>query len=402
MQTTPSHRALAEKFLFKRYWQDVIIPDSLLQLVAHAYTEEEAEIVSKLGFVAVPAWIIARRVKRPAGEVKPILQSLADRVLITRFQAGKMSLYGFLTLAPGIFETQMIRSRNTRDEYFQTFARLFEEFYREFCIWLKPRVAHKDLRFGRVISIERSLESSPGVGIIAHPTDRYSEIVDRNQSFCLVNVCACRQEKVLIGNGCGKPMDVCSGMGKLADIAIAQGLARRVSKEEFLEAKMRAAEAGLVNMVDNLEDPLQVCSCCGCCCGALRMLNQFNIPTIITQSHFEAVVNEATCKGCGTCEKWCPMNAITVEDQKAAVDYARCIGCGVCVLKCDKTKAITLRQRDNYRPPAENPFDFFVQRYLEVKGPPASLLPKFQLGLGRLLAKAPPVHLSGPRYHPPD
>jgi len=44
-------------------------------------------------------------------------------------------------------------------------------------------------------------------------------------------------------------------------------------------------------------------------------------------------VKEAECTGCGTCEKWCPADAITVPD-KAQIDYDRCIGCGECATVC--------------------------------------------------------------------
>ena len=44
-------------------------------------------------------------------------------------------------------------------------------------------------------------------------------------------------------------------------------------------------------------------------------------------------VNEAKCISCGTCARWCPEDAITVED-KAQINYDRCIGCGECVAVC--------------------------------------------------------------------
>ncbi len=44
-------------------------------------------------------------------------------------------------------------------------------------------------------------------------------------------------------------------------------------------------------------------------------------------------VNEPRCTSCGTCARWCPEDAITVED-KAQINYDRCIGCGECVAVC--------------------------------------------------------------------
>ena len=40
------------------------------------------------------------------------------------------------------------------------------------------------------------------------------------------------------------------------------------------------------------------------------------------------------CTGCGTCEKWCPEKAITMNDDVARIDAKKCIGCGECLAMC--------------------------------------------------------------------
>ena len=408
MHATRAHRTVAEKFVFQKDRQDAFIPESLLALVTFLYTEEEAEVVSALGFVGLPARAIARRLRRPVREVRPILDSLSDRLLIASLNMKGIPVYSFMPLAPGVFESQMIRSNGEYGEYYKEFSRLFEAFYEEFCVWIKPRLEGKDLRFGRILPIQQSIDHSPGISVMALPTDKFLETVDRNNSFALVNVCSCRHEADLLGKGCGKPKDVCSAMGRLADLVVDKGMGRRVSKGEFLEAKIRAADAGLVNLVDNLENPLQVCSCCGCCCGALRLLSQFNIPTIIAKSHFEATIDQGKCVGCGTCAEICPMDAITMQKatpkarkkKKASIDPARCIGCGLCVFKCDKQRAVTLRAREHYKPPAKSMVEYTMNRYCEVKGIESPILDRVGLGVRSLLEKYSPLHISGPKHRP--
>jgi len=406
MNVSEAHVQLAEKFMFKEHWHDVLVPESLKSIVALAFTEEEAKLVNALSFTAATAGRIARRINRPVEEVMPILESLADRLLITGLKIKGIQTYGLMNFVPGIFETQMIRSKNEAHneelrQYFEKFASLFAEFYDEIIPWIKGSIKDRDIRFMRIIPVGKSLEVSGGV--VPFSTDSFLETVDRNNSFCLVETCACRQEQQLIGEGCDKPMDVCSAMGWLADFSIEKGLAHRVTKEEYIEAKLRAAESGLVNMTDNLVNPLQVCSCCACCCGALRMMNQHNIPTIIAGSRFEASVESEKCAACGKCAGACPMNAIEWEKKTppAKINYARCIGCGLCVNACDKNNAMTLRERENYTPPSKTALDYYADRYLEIKGDDIAFGPRIKLGLGRIIGRASPFSISGPGYKPP-
>jgi len=397
MTTTPAHRTLAEKYVFKSSWEDAPVPDSLVEMVTFLFTEEEAEVLNALSLYPKPAWAIARKMGRPIREIKPVLDSLAERVFILSIAVRGIRLYCFLNMLPGVFEFQMMRVHRDRlDDWGRRFAALFQDCYDEFTDWLKDAVGGRELHFIRAIPIEQSIDMSLGV-VAAHASDRFSELLDRNKSFCLVNVCVCRYEKDLIGQSCGRSQHVCSAMGWFADLAIEKGFARRVSKEEFMEAKLLAAEEGLVNMVDNFRDPTMVCSCCGCCCEALRVINKFNAPNLIIQSHFETTVDAEKCKGCKTCEKICPMHAIEVKGKTAVVDYRRCIGCGVCVSKC-RNRALSLQARSDYKPPAESVVEFVADRYLEVKGIRNPFLPKITLGLGRLLSKLTPVSYTGPKY----
>jgi len=60
-------------------------------------------------------------------------------------------------------------------------------------------------------------------------------------------------EKV-VGRGCDRPMEVCMGMGPLAELSIRSGRMRRVDLKEALAIKAEAEASGLVSWIDN-QDP---------------------------------------------------------------------------------------------------------------------------------------------------
>jgi len=442
MRPSPTFRALAEKVVGTEKYPEIVVPESLYPLLAHMYTDEEAEIVLSLHGRMKSAKAIAKKVHRPVGEVRPILESLARRILILGVGPKGYAVYGPLALYPFIYDAQMLRCDKEMREgcadeaWFKEFVIRSKAFMDEFYEWLAPREVTKKYQimgmpFGRVISVEQAIDATPGLGIVALDSDIYSETVERSKkSLALVSTCTCRLGAHLLGKGCGRLRNTCSTMGLPAEGAIKAGMGRRVTKEEFLEAKLAATEAGLVHMTENVLDPMLVCSCCTCCCEILGILNRFESPATFTKSHFEAVIIPENCTGCKKCVDMCPMDAIimvkrpgtndkrtpakkkaaktkavtkkVVTKKKAAakmavIDYKRCIGCGVCVTRCDKFKAIVLRERKVFRPPADNMAEAYARRYFELKGQQDNLVPKLTLGVTRFLSSVNPLHMTGPR-----
>jgi Pyruvate/2-oxoacid:ferredoxin oxidoreductase delta subunit len=414
MKAERAYRIIAEKYLHAKTFKDVVVPDSLMKLLRFTFTEEEAEIVAHLGLAMKSVKTIAKAVNRPVEDINPILASLAERMLIIGLTKRKVPLYGLLNFYPGLYEAQMVLSERKMREgddgaFYKEFARLFKDFWEELFAWMRTKPGFADryqilgTPLGRIISIEEAIDASPGLGILSYSTDKFSEMADRaRRSICQIDVCTCRQEMHLLDKTCSrvdKPTSVtCTLTGTVAEAAIKSGMARRISKEQFIESRMQAGELGLVAMTDDTVDPLLICTCCDCCCSILRVLKDFNSPNTWAQSHFEAVIDREKCKGCKTCAKACPMDAIKVgKDKKAVVDYARCIGCGVCVVKCDKQKAITFKTRKIHKPPVDNLVEFWMRRYFQLKGREENFLPKLTLGATRALSRINPIHLTGPR-----
>jgi len=52
-------------------------------------------------------------------------------------------------------------------------------------------------------------------------------------------------------------------------------------------------------------------------------------------------IDQEKCSGCGLCVDICPLEAISLENDKAKVDKGTCTECGQCVDECPN-KAISI------------------------------------------------------------
>ena len=86
---------------------------------------------------------------------------------------------------------------------------------------------------------------------------------------------------------------------------IESGHGRELSKEEALDIMRKNEEENLVLQPSNAQGPDFVCSCCGCCCGILRVHRAVPNPVEIWATNFYSEVNPDLCTGCGICEESC-------------------------------------------------------------------------------------------------
>lgn len=56
------------------------------------------------------------------------------------------------------------------------------------------------------------------------------------------------------------------------------------------------------------------------------------------------VVDSDKCKGCKTCEKVCPVVAISMQDKLAVVNLNRCRGCADCEQRCPENAIVMIKR----------------------------------------------------------
>lgn len=334
--------------------------DELIALVRHLFTEEEAGCARHLGMIrGKTARQIAHAERRPVEQIEPILRRMAfETRSIAAGGPDEKPRYHLLPIVPGIFEMVMIgQSPETMTPWHRRFTELFETLY--------DTGYSLDYQGGsvpmvRYLPVGRAIETHP----MALPTDQLEVVLDQFDIFGVGN-CQCRMAAQVVGQGCGKPVFNCTVMGQWAQRGIKDGWLRDVPKKEVLAIKREAESYGMVNWMMNVASTKgqSSCSCCGCCCKALRMVSEFNAPGAIAPPHFRPQFDLAKCTYCGRCAKSCPMAAIAVDMGQRTHKYLaeRCVGCGLCALNCERQRAVAMQPVPDYKLPYRSWFSMIAR-----------------------------------------
>jgi ferredoxin len=213
--------------------------------------------------------------------------------------------------------------------------------------------------------VERYLQETGGAGITEHtpalhrvipveesirfeleifPHERASQLLESAKSWG-VRDCICRVQQTLIGKGCDHPVENCLVFAPIEGAFDYSDVNRAITEEEALRILSEAEVSGLVHSTGNYQGPHHyICNCCTCCCGILRGVVEFGVPTAVAKADFHAMVDADLCAGCADCVERCQFGALSVPEETAEVDGARCVGCGLCTTVCP-TEALTLERR---------------------------------------------------------
>lgn len=331
--------------------------DDLLELVMHIFTEDEADLVQHLPPLRprTPEKV-ARLSGRPVSDVKQVLDNLAFTKLVI-LAAGNQRKYTILPVVPGTFEMALMTTDvSTRNSWHKTFTELFERLWDKGFLFDYPSKRRPLIRYLPVMGVSKTLHT-------AWPSDKLDEILEPYDQFAVGN-CQCRLAMQLVGKGCDRPLENCTAFGPITKPLIERGMMRKAGRQEIIEIKRNAEEYGcvtwMINEIGNKPRGNGSCSCCGCCCHALRSITQFNTPGIISAPHFMPVRESEKCTLCKKCVHVCPMDAWAVSGEDLQFRKIRCIGCGLCVVAC-KFDALALETVKDARPPQDSWLGFLVK-----------------------------------------
>ena len=330
-----------------------------LRLLQKIFTPEEAKLASVMRLTKEPATDIAHRGGADPKETYRTLKAMARKGLILASKGKGGLIFGLMPFVVGLYEEQLPRI----DE---EMALLFEQYYQETrgggSIIQAAPPGH------RVIPVEQSIAFEAEI----FPHQRAAELLQGARAWG-VRDCICRVQQRLVGKECDYPIEVCLVFAPVEGVFDHSDVTRAITKEDALRILRETEEAGLVHSTANFRDGnYYVCNCCTCCCGFLRTVVEFGVPTAIAHSDFRAAVDEEECLGCADCVDRCQFGALSVPGDVCVVDYARCVGCGQCTLACP-TEAVYLERRPEAEisPPPVDRVEW-TERRAEERGIPLS------------------------------
>lgn len=182
---------------------------------------------------------------------------------------------------------------------------------------------------------------------IALPYDDFEAIVNKFDKIA-VSPCQCRLSHQALGkpDPGDHPLETCLTLGEEAEYYIENGIGREIDKKEALEILHHSVECGMVIQVANSATTEVICSCHGDCCdilgsyvtiaqGGADPLTPEDLNVFQYLSHYTLVHDEESCIKCGSCEKQCPLFAITMDEETGFPTVnGSCVRCGQCGTVC--------------------------------------------------------------------
>lgn len=318
-----------------------------IRILKRLFTPEEASLAVNLTLLAEPPRVVARRAGLPEAEVAQRLEEMARKGLIfCHYEDDRPVEYQAMPWVIGIYEFQV--GRLGPDLLREIEA--YEEFAQPEFWSVGPQL--------RTVPVGASISTRQDV--LLH--EQAERLVNSRQRFG-VAPCICRQKESMHGAGCGKPEETCLVFNEAAEFYIQNGIGREIDRSKALAILKAADEHGLVLQPGNSEEVLNICCCCGDCCGVLQIAKRHPQPATVLSSPYVAHLDLELCNDCYICTTRCQMEALEMGDEGLLFHEHRCIGCGLCVTTCT-TGALSLdRKPESEQPAVPKTFeDMHIQR----------------------------------------
>lgn len=345
------YRALAERL--DKNPVGAVMTDTFMEILHIMYSEPEAVIGSKFPMLPSTLESISQKAGMPPEELKPHLESMAEKGLVVDVNRKGTTFYALSPLVVGWFEFTFMRVTDKLP--MGELARLFNQYHHEKGVVEEFFGGETKMFF--VQAYESHMPQEVVTEVLTY--EKASEII-RDSGGGSLTMCYCRHQARHLGTACDKPVeDICTSLGKASEFLIRRGFARPATADELLRVLESTEKLGLVHLGDNVRNnPAYICHCCGCCCGVLKAIREAGVMSV-HPSNFIPLVDVQNCAGCGKCSERCHLGAIGIietvpgdkKSRKAFVKEELCIGCGACLAGCKKQSIGFVRRKEIYVPP---------------------------------------------------
>jgi len=316
-----------------------------IRLLKELFTPAQANLALHLSFEPRNAADIQKRTgssDMSVEEVKSLLDDMVDNGSIGIMEREGVAYYHFMPLLIGIVEWHGSKST---PRFWADFSEYLSQGYGQ--AYATTKISQM-----RTIPVQQSINVEHQVTTYDH----VREIINNTEGRIAIAPCMCREG----AKGRGEPCKVtsrtetCMSFGDWADHFIKLG-SREISREEALDIIWQNEEDGLVLQPTNYQKLDFICSCCGCCCGVLKIQKGLPNPAANWAHNFYSEVDTEVCTACGICAEKCQVNAATIDEESgyATINLDRCIGCGNCVANCPSDAMQLVKVEMETIPPVE-------------------------------------------------
>jgi len=339
------------------------ISEPLLDCLDHVLTSEEIDFLVEMGTDPYTYEQASSCTPLPEDRFKDFFEGLLRKGYIwphdTPDETQWYKLPGFML---GAFEVYLADGEETPDK--QEFARRLDTLLKYFAklntfptrnffnaqvrksrpqqsILIPGRGSTAEGR-GRTIAVGKAIDAQPAK---VYPVKTVEELIEKygeEENIAVIH-CFCRQYHKMMDEACRfeHPPQSCMAIGSLARFAVRYGTGRYLSKTEAIGLVHELQSKGAVHQVFHQDEDIQkpeiaICNCCWDCCGVFGSYNRGIIPLNLHAFFTARLADESSCVGCGTCEDYCPVQAISLVDDISRIDTEKCIGCGQCELQCSQ------------------------------------------------------------------